>query len=266
VKQNFYAKLSFFQSRKYWCIFLAIFLISFFFIKPYSDIKNLKGKFLTTKDGHVLIVKERPSSWSSLREISPEVAHAIVISEDWAFYQHNGVDYKQIYHSIKDALFGKGLRGASTISQQLVKNIYFSHKRSYFRKVYELFYTLIMEWKFSKKEILEKYLNIIELGRDLYGVKNGSQAYFDLSVSSLNARQGAFLAMLLPSPVKYSESFKEKALTKYAQKTINNILDKMVMAKHINADDRDYYKQSRFKWEYTSESKEILDEDYLEYE
>lgn len=260
------------STQKSFFVLIAFLVVTFsyiFIVKPWYDITQLKGKYLKVEEKSVVIVEKKPPQWARLKTIDKSTVNAIVISEDWAFYQHFGIDLRQIYHSVKDAFFGKGLRGASTISQQLIKNIYFSNKRSFFRKFYELFYTLFLELSFTKNEILEMYLNIIELGENVYGISSGSQHYFKCLPSQLNTRQGAFLAMLLPSPVKYSESFRQKELTDYALTTINKILDKMVMARVLSINDRDYYKSVTFSWEKTAQSPSEFsdtDEEFFDYD
>jgi len=179
----------------------------------------------------VEIVKSRPSNWVSLGEVSKNAQMAILISEDWAFYSHPGYDEKQIREAIEESIeSGKLKRGASTITQQVVKNVYLSQEKSLIRKVRELWLATKIEKVIGKRKILEIYLNIAEWGEGVFGINDASRRYFNKSPSELNAKEGAFLAMLLPSPKKYSVSYRKKSLTRYSRKIISSILNKMVSA------------------------------------
>jgi len=180
--------------------------------------------------------KDKTPKWKNINEISKRVTAAIVVSEDGKFYAHRGFDIEQILKVVdmKVRYKKKKVRGASTITQQLVKNLYLSKEKSLSRKMKELYYSTLIEEKLSKQKILEAYLNIIEYGKNIYGIENASQYYFKKSAKSLTAKEAAFIAMLLPSPVRYAKSFKIGALTPYARSTINNILLKMRQAGYIS--------------------------------
>jgi monofunctional biosynthetic peptidoglycan transglycosylase len=205
---------------------------------PVFQINLLKQNYIKTtfnKDQGVSYAfsTEKPKNWIALNHIKKSAYSAIVVSEDWAFYDHQGVDYNQLQIAILESFQGKRMRGASTISQQVVKNIFTNGERSLSRKVKELLGTIVLEKFLTKEKILEVYLNVIQYGDGLYGIENASRHYFNKSASKLTTKEGAFLAMLLPSPVRYSQSFKDKELTDYAKTTINTILDKMAVAKYI---------------------------------
>lgn len=181
-----------------------------------------------TKTSRIEVVKKRPAGWTSLGAIRPVAVAAIVLSEDWAFYQHNGFDWEQIRNSIEKNLEqGRFARGGSTITQQVVKNIYLSNQKTLWRKVQEAVLAVRIERRLTKKRILELYLNIAEFGEGIYGVGPAARHYFNKSPSELTAKEGAFLAMLLPSPKKYAVSFRKKALTPYAASTVRSILGKL---------------------------------------
>ncbi len=203
-----------------------------------------------TKDGERTFGAKNNGSWAPLKSISRLAVRAIVISEDSAFYQHDGIDFDQLNSAIRDTiLYGKKARGASTISQQLVKNLFFSSDRSFVRKAFEALATIYMEEHLTKGRILEVYLNVIEYGPGIYGIKNAARYYFGKHPYELNVREGAFLAMLLPQPKKYSVSFTKKELSPYASKTINQILEKM-KAVHIISDDEWFMAHyGKFSWE-----------------
>jgi len=195
------------------------------------------------------LTHKRPRGWVKLDDLSPKAYSAIVISEDWAFFEHKGIDYNQLQLALIDMIEGRRTRGASTISQQLIKNVFTSGERNIKRKLIELFGTVILEELVSKEKILESYLNVIQYGDGIYGIENASRHYFKKSARKLNAKEGAFLAMLLPSPVRYSQSFKERKLTQYASSTINSIIDKMAVAKYISKDEAIILKNQRLSFE-----------------
>ena len=210
-----------------------------------------KFKDLKTQFPHVIyhgpkqpfeveIVKNQPSNWTSINQISKPAQMAILISEDWAFYSHPGYDEKQIREAIEESIeSGKLKRGASTITQQVVKNVYLSQEKSLIRKARELWLATKIEKVLGKKRILEIYLNIAEWGEGVFGISQAAQFYFQKSPSQLTAKEGAFLAMLLPSPKKYSISYRKKELTKYAKKTVHSILNKLVSANVLTSEQRD---------------------------
>lgn len=216
-----------------------------FFSIPRSQITVLKSGFVKTdvsKEGvpTYTIVPKKPKGWIELKTLPKNVWGAILVSEDWAFFEHSGVDVSQVKEAIEDTLeHGKGLRGASTISQQVAKNLFLSNERSFIRKAREFAITLYMEREIEKKKILEIYLNIIEYGAGLYGLESAARFYFKKSAHDLNAREAAFIAMLLPNPKGYSQSFRDGELSEYASKTVESILDKMRMAGFLTKEERD---------------------------
>ena len=142
--------------------------------------------------------------WKSLNEMSPHAARAVLAAEDQRFYQHMGVDWTEMKLAVEDGLEGKNMRGASTISMQAARNMFLWRNRSYLRKVLEAWYTLLLELFLSKNRILEIYLNIAEMGPGVYGVPAASQKYFGRPPSRLSKDQAARLAVILPSPRKWS--------------------------------------------------------------
>ena len=141
------------------------------------------------------------------------------------------------------------MRGASTITQQLIKNLYLNHDKTFGRKIKELVLALIIEQKCTKEKILETYLNIIEYGKGLYGINQASQFYFHKKAASLSARESAFLAMLLPSPIKYSRSFKNHKLSDFAKRIVDSVLLKMKQAGAINESEYQEQLLGHFNWE-----------------
>ncbi len=192
-----------------------------------------------SKNNQYKIVNEQPKNWVKLQDISRYGKWAIVISEDWAFFDHNGLDFNQIESVIEESLEeGKLVRGASTITQQVVKNAFLSNKKSLIRKIKEAYLALAIEHHLSKSQILEQYLNLVELGENIYGIKSASQYYFKKHPSELTAKEASFLAMLLPSPRRYAESFRRRRLTDFATDQISDILVKLRQAEIMSEEQR----------------------------
>lgn len=237
-------------------VIILIPVLFYFLVIPRSEIDGLVKNYVAVKvvknTPQYTIVSKKPKDWKTLKEINYIAAHAIVVSEDWGFYQHNGYDLSQMKEAVEDtALDGKKLRGASTISQQVVKNLFLTNERSYIRKLKELSYSLYLERSLSKEKILEIYLNIIEYGEGIYGINSASKKYFQKSPKNLTAREGAFLAMLLPSPKRHAQSFKEKDLTPFASKVVDSIIDKLARANYIKKEQTALEKARSFSWEKT---------------
>ncbi len=226
--------------------------MAFIYLK--TDVEQLKTKHVqyNSKTQSYELVK-KSNKWVPINEISKVAKWAIVISEDWAFYEHHGIDFKQLEIVIEESLEEKELvRGASTITQQVAKNIYLSNERSLFRKIKEAIIAYKLETNLTKDVILSQYLNLIHLGEGIHGIKEASRLYFNKSASNLTAREGAFLAMLLPSPVKYSTSFRKKELTPFATEIIESILKKLKQAKVITVEQMEAEMDDQFNWEASS--------------
>lgn len=141
--------------------------------------------------------------WVSLSRIPKHVRRAVLIAEDARFYDHAGVDWHEIGESFETNWEqGKIVRGGSTITQQLAKNLYLSTSRDPIRKFKELIIARMLEAWLSKKRILELYLNIIEWGRGTFGIEAAAQRYFHKSAGRLTKEEGARLAAVIPSPLR----------------------------------------------------------------
>ena len=136
-----------------------------------------------------------------LRQISPELQHAVIASEDARFYQHHGFDWHEIQIAAEDDLEGARTRGASTLTQQLVKNLFFGTGRSILRKGAEASLVPVAELVLGKKRILELYLNVVEWGPGVYGADAASRYWYRTSARNLGAQQAARLAAILPGPL-----------------------------------------------------------------
>jgi monofunctional glycosyltransferase len=137
-----------------------------------------------------------------LKQISPDFQHAVIAAEDARFYQHHGFDWHEIQIAAEDDLDGGRSRGASTITQQLVKNLLFGTGRSALRKGAEFTLVPVAELVLGKQRILELYLNVVEWGPGIYGAEAASRAYYGTSARSIGREQGARLATILPAPLK----------------------------------------------------------------
>jgi len=139
--------------------------------------------------------------WVSYAHISPSLKRAVVIAEDDAFWQHEGVDLEQLQESLEaDVARGRWFRGGSTITQQLAKNLYLSPSKNPLRKIRELILARRLESTLKKARILELYLNVIEWGDGIYGVEAAAQTYFHVPASALGARESALLAAAIVNP------------------------------------------------------------------
>lgn len=230
-----------------------------------SGFLNHYDQYFVIKNKQAIFQENRPKGWTHYYSISNGGKWPIILSEDWAFYDHYGVDLVQLSKVAKESLLqGKLTRGASTITQQVVKNLFLSREKTLFRKFNEFILSFMLEILVEKKLILEKYFNLIELGPEIFGIRSASQFYFSKSPSRLSYREGAFLAMLLPSPIKYFKSFKEKKLTPFAKERVASILDKLVIAKLLTKEQRQEMEQEFFDWEIEAKEKSLVDE-FLEW-
>ena len=142
--------------------------------------------------------------WVSLDNISPNMVQAVVTSEDNLFLSHHGFSIDAMTKAFEHNQKGKRIRGGSTISQQTAKNVFLFPQRSYVRKGLEAYFTVLMELTWSKKRIMEVYLNVIEMGDGIYGVEAASQEYFGVHASQLSKSQAASIAACLPNPRRFN--------------------------------------------------------------
>ncbi|MBK9322148.1 MAG: transglycosylase domain-containing protein [Bdellovibrionaceae bacterium] len=178
------------------------------------------------------------SDYVLLKSISPYLQKAIVLTEDSGFWDHDGFDWKSIEENAKKNLESKTYsKGGSTISQQLAKNMFLYKDKTLIRKGLEALITQKIEKTLTKKEILERYLNVVEFGKNIYGVKQASSFYFRKSPAQLDLVESAFLAMVLPNPQKYSQSYFRKELTPFAHKRLKKIVGDLFKYSRINEDE-----------------------------
>ncbi len=145
-------------------------------------------------------------SWVSLDQMSPRLKFAVLAAEDMKFYEHKGFDWEAIEKARKHNLRNRTIRGASTISQQVAKNVFLLPQRSWIRKGLEAYFTFLIEHAWPKERIMEVYLNIVELGDGVYGVEAASERYFSKPAVKVNASEAALIAAVLPNPRRFKIS------------------------------------------------------------
>ncbi len=166
--------------------------------------------------------------WISAKKISRHALHAIVAAEDGKFYEHHGFDYDEIKRSYElNKKRKRYARGASTISQQVVKMAFLSREKSLIRKAREAAGTALMELILTKEEILEWYINLAEFGDGVYGIQEGCWHYFKTKPELLSIEQSVHLALVLPSPNAWSRGLKAKNLTPFGHRRYASILNRM---------------------------------------
>ena len=173
--------------------FLLSILYIFFckWINPPITLTQLNSVF----SGHGL-----HRNYVSMQEISPNAKLAVMAGEDQLFLDHNGFDFKSIQKAMKHNQKSKSLRGASTISQQVAKNVFLWQHGGYLRKGLEVYFTFMIEHVWSKKRILEMYLNVAEMGEGIFGIDAAAQHYFKKPAKNLTRKEAAMIASCLPNP------------------------------------------------------------------
>jgi monofunctional biosynthetic peptidoglycan transglycosylase len=183
----------------------------------------------------MLMIERRIESWSSggkysphyewvaFEGIAPPMPLAVIASEDQNFMHHHGFDWEAIQRAMDYDENGKRLRGGSTLTQQTAKNLFLWQDRTWIRKGFEAYLTVLLETCWTKRRILETYLNIVEFGDGIYGVEAASQHYFHKPARRLTAEEAALLAAVLPNPHR----FKANAPTSYVRGRQHWILQQM---------------------------------------
>ena len=161
------------------------------------QVKDWRGKL------HPFVVGPGNAWWTTAENIPPAMKWAVIVSEDANFYRHEGIDVKAIKNTIHYDMEKKRFaRGASTITQQVAKNLYLTREKTLTRKFEELYLAKRMEQELTKGRIIELYLNIVEFGPMVYGIGHGARYYFDKPAGALTPRECAFLTAMLPGPRK----------------------------------------------------------------
>lgn len=163
--------------------------------------------------------------WTDIEDISPKMIQAVLASEDGRFLEHHGFDFKELKKMKRDHdYYGQKLRGCSTISQQVAKNCFTWCSRTWLRKAFEAYYTVLIELFWSKERIMEVYLNIAETGRGLFGVEAASWEYFGIPSSELTLSDATGLACCLPKPLARTPDIISRIMPKYKETMVRRAL------------------------------------------
>jgi penicillin-binding protein 1A len=177
-------------------------------------------------------------SFIPLAELPEILVKAVTVSEDAGFFGHPGFDFSELKNAIAEgAEAGRIVRGGSTISQQLSKNLFLSRQKTFSRKVQEALATVALESAISKRRMLEIYLNLIEWGPNLYGIGPAARHYFGKDARDLTVKEAVFLATIIPNPVRYHVYFARKSLTENWEKRIEELLGKLYRLGVISEDE-----------------------------
>lgn len=179
--------------------------------------------------------KKRDQVWAPYEKISKNLVRAVLAGEDSRFFDHSGFDWEEIQKAIeKDWEEKEFRRGASTISQQLAKNLFLSTSKNPFRKAHEALITWELEKLLGKRRILEVYLNVIEWGDGIYGAEAASRNYFGISAAALNSEQAAFLSAIIPNPRNTYNPSKHPGRVERRQNLIARLMRHIVVPKDLN--------------------------------
>ncbi|MDQ6901670.1 MAG: monofunctional biosynthetic peptidoglycan transglycosylase [Bacteroidota bacterium] len=181
--------------------FLICFLLSILYI---IFCKWINPPITITQIGSVVHGHGLHRKYMNMDEISPNIKVAVMAGEDQLFPDHNGFDFKSIQKAMKHNQKSKSLRGASTISQQVAKNVFLWQHGGYFRKGLEVYFTFMIETFWSKKRILEMYLNVAQMGPGIFGAEAASEHYFQKPAKSLSKKEAALIAACLPNPIGFT--------------------------------------------------------------
>jgi len=197
-------------------------LIFIFFNPPLTPLMFIRSS-TQVFSGESLKLKK---SWLSLESISPYLVQAVIASEDNNFIKHWGFDFEAIKKANELNKKGGKLRGASTISQQTAKNVFLWPDRTWIRKGFEVYFTGLIELFWTKRRIMEVYLNVIEMGDGIYGAEMASQRYFKKSAKELSQSEAALIAAILPNPRKWQPD-NPNNYVKRKQQRILQVMNKM---------------------------------------
>ncbi len=180
--------------------------------------------------GKILIIKRK---WAPFPQIPDLLIKTIIVSEDIDFYNHKGIDFYELKESIKkNIMTGKKSRGGSTITQQLAKNLFLTTKKSYYRKIREIFIAKRLEKHLSKNRILELYLNIIEFGHGIFGIGAASDFFFNKRVDQLESFEIIRLIAVVPKPLRVTPL----SNSKYLKWRANLLIERLYRSKSITAE------------------------------
>ncbi len=196
-------------------LFTGIYVFAFF--SPKLELKNMGKIFLYDSENNLVYQGSGSSEWVSLEDISDDLKHAVISVEDKNFYSHHGFDYLRIFKALFQNLTDHTRLGASTISQQYIKNMFLTFDQTWERKIKEAFLTIELEVHYSKDNILEGYLNTINYGEGNYGIEDASKYYFNKSSKDLTLEEALMLAGIPKNPSNYNPVSDYEACIKRAK-------------------------------------------------
>ena len=209
-------------------------IVEYFSLPSFSNIEALKRENPRTSAMMDARKREREhdgkrwrqeQSWIVLSNVSSHLIHAVIVAEDGTFYEHEGVDWYEVQESLKkDLRETRFARGASTITQQLAKNLYLSSSKDPLRKLKEFIITKRLEEVLSKDRLMELYLNIIELGEGIFGIDAAARKFFRKSASELSRDESIRLAAIIPSPLRHRPT-DESTYVRYRSQLISKRME-----------------------------------------
>ena len=190
-------------------ILLVFFTFSLIQVLLLKWIDPLTSSVMFQRELNLFSSNEKPISyeWYNYDDISKEIVLAVIASEDQNFPAHFGFDFDQIGKALEEKDKRGRLRGASTITQQVAKNLFLWEGKSFIRKGFEAYYTILIEFFWSKKRIIEIYINIAEMGDNIFGVGMASKIYLKKNPAKLTEQESALIAAVLPNPKRFSVKY-----------------------------------------------------------
>ncbi len=202
-KLKLFFKISFFVFLSFLVLYIGIYVYAFF--SPKLELTNLGKVFIYDQNENMIYQGSGSSDWISLDDISTNLKNAVISVEDKNFYSHHGFDYLRIIKAFLSLIKNQSItEGASTISQQYIKNMYLTFDQTWFRKIEEAFLTIELEVHYSKDNILEGYLNTINYGEGNYGIEDASRYYFNKSSKDLTLEEAIMLAGIPKNPSNFN--------------------------------------------------------------
>ena len=201
----------------------VLWVLAYRFINPPMTLLMIERNIERKSDGKDFKTDKK---WVRFEDISDNMKRAAVSAEDQKFLKHMGFDIKAIERAYASNTKGKKIKGGSTISQQTAKNVFLWPGRSYIRKGFEAYFTLLIEMLWSKERILEVYLNVIEMGDGIYGAEAASQTYFNKPCKELTKSQAALIAACFPNPLKWTPAHPTKYI-RHKQRVIMQIMRRL---------------------------------------
>ena len=211
-------------------LLLTLFILSLFFVLLYKYVPVYYTPLMLIRSVEQLKKNKKiriAHQWVPLSGISPDLAQAVVASEDNLFLIHTGFDFEQIEIAQQEAARGRRLRGASTISQQTAKNVFLFPHRSWIRKGLEAYFTVLIEFVWGKERIMEVYLNSVEMGDGIFGAQAVAKAHFNTTADKLTVPEAALIAASLPNPREFN-SAKPSAYLLKRQAKIMSLMSKII--------------------------------------